>query len=76
MAKLVNDKYYTPVEVANYVIGKTISIVGEHNISEIVEPSVGNGAFLNHNRFVPHFGYDIEPECDDMFNNVTHIIKN
>jgi hypothetical protein len=46
IAKLQNDKYYTPIELANYCWDKVFEIVGEENISEIIEPSVGNGSFF------------------------------
>lgn len=36
-----------------------------NNISEVIEPSVGNGGFLHHPSFYVHFGIDIEPECED-----------
>lgn len=49
-----------------------IEIIGENNISEIIEPSVGNGSFLHHKEKYPHFAYDIEPECKSKF---THISK-
>lgn len=39
MAKIENDKYYTPIELANYCIDKTIEIIGEENIIDILEPS-------------------------------------
>ena len=75
MSKLVNDKYYTPIELANYCWDKTFEIIGEENISEIIEPSCGNGSFLQHNKRLPHFAYDIEPECSKELNEFTHIIK-
>ena len=43
-------------------------VIGEENISEIIEPSCGDGAFYHHPEQVPHFGYDIEPQCN--FHNV------
>lgn len=70
--KINNDKYYTPIDLANYCWDKVLEIVGEENISEIIEPSVGNGSFLHHSRYTPHFAYDIEPECKSEF---THIFK-
>ena len=70
--KLQNDKYYTPIELANYCWNKVFEVVGEENISEIIEPSVGNGSFLHHAEQLPHFAYDIEPECESNF---THIFK-
>lgn len=72
IAKLQNDKYYTPIDLANYCWDKVFEIVGEENISEIIEPSVGNGSFLHHKEQLPHFAYDIEPECESDF---THIFK-
>lgn len=63
MAKIENDKYYTPISLANYCWDKTLEIIGEENISEIIEPSCGDGAFYHHVSSVPHFGYDIDPQC-------------
>ena len=62
LAKITNDKYYTPISIANYCWEKVTDIVGMDNISEIIEPSCGNGAFFQHPVYEPHFGYDIEPE--------------
>lgn len=70
--KLQNDKYYTPIEIANHCWDKVFEVIGEENISEIIEPSVGNGSFLHHTEQLPHFAYDIEPECKSNF---THIFK-
>ena len=70
--KINNDKYYTPIDLANYCWDKVFEIIGEENISEIIEPSVGNGSFLHHTEYLPHFAYDIEPECGSKF---THIFK-
>ena len=68
IAKIINDKYYTSTDLANYCWDKVYEIIGEENISEIIEPSCGNGAFYHHSKYTPHFGYDIEPEC--KFHNV------
>lgn len=61
--KIENDKYYTTVEAANFCIDKVYEVIGKDNISEVIEPSVGNGAFLHHKDMLVHFAYDIEPEC-------------
>jgi len=63
MAKILNDKYYTPQELAEYIVNKTKEIIGEQNISEYIEPSAGAGVFLN---YLPKetLAYDIEPEDD------------
>ena len=45
MSKIYNDRYYTPISLANYCWDKVIGVIGEENISEIIEPSVGDGAF-------------------------------
>lgn len=75
MAKIENDKYYTPISLANHCWDKVFEIIGEENISEIIEPSVGNGSFLHHKERLPHFAYDIEPECKNKCNGVTNVIK-
>lgn len=59
--KINNDKYYTPIETANYCWDKTMQIIGRENISNIIEPSVGDGSFLHYD-VVPDLCYDIEPE--------------
>ncbi len=61
MAKIENDKYYTPRDLAEYCVNKTKEIIGENNITEYLEPSGGNGAFLD---FLPVGTYscDILPE--------------
>lgn len=59
MSKIENDKYYTPISVANNCWNKVLKVIGEENISEVIEPSVGNGAFLNHATQMVHFAYDI-----------------
>lgn len=43
--KLENDKYYTPDEVALRLTRLTINKIGKENITEVIEPSVGGGAF-------------------------------
>lgn len=73
--KILNDKYYTPISVANHCIEKVLDVIGEENISEVIEPSVGNGSFLHNKNLIPHFAYDIEPECESEFNGITIIKK-
>lgn len=70
MAKIENDKYYTPISLANYCWDKVLKVIGEENISEIIEPSVGNGSFLHHEKQLPHLAYDIEPECKSNFTQI------
>lgn len=59
MAKIELDKYYTLVNLAKYCIDKTFEIIGKENITDIIEPSAGNGSFSNQLKCV---AYDIEPE--------------
>ena len=59
MAKIELDKYYTPVNLAKYCIDKTFEIIGKENITDIIEPSAGNGSFSNQLECV---AYDIDPE--------------
>lgn len=73
MAKIQNDKYYTPINLANYCWDKVFEIIGDENISEIIEPSVGNGSFLHHQKYCPHFAYDIEPECESKFTQIQKV---
>ena len=63
MAKIDNDKYYTPVDLAKYCIDKTYEIIGKENITEIIEPSAGNGSFSNQ---MDCIAYDLYPEGDNI----------
>lgn len=47
--------------MAKYCIDKTYEIIGEENISEVIEPSAGNGSFSLQ---IPSlcWAYDLEPE--------------
>ena len=61
IAKILNDKYYTSPELAEYCVKKTKEIIGEENITEYLEPSAGSGVFLDY-LDKPYLAYDIEPE--------------
>lgn len=64
MTKINLDKYYTPVSLAEYCINKTYEIIGKENITEIIEPSAGNGSFSLQ---IPDcIAYDIEPEHESI----------
>lgn len=63
MAKIDNDKYYTPIDLATYCINKVYEIIGSDNISEIIEPSAGDGSFSNQLNCI---AYDIEPEHENI----------
>jgi hypothetical protein len=62
--KIENDKYYTPPELAKYCFDKTIEIIGYNNITDIIEPSAGDGSFSKLWPFCT--AYDIEPEHPDI----------
>lgn len=64
LAKIKNDKYYTPPDLAEYIVNKTKEVIGKENITEYIEPSAGAGVFLNYleKEKVPYLAYDIEPE--------------
>ena len=61
--KIVDDKYYTPIHVANQCWEKVKNIIGLENISEVIEPSCGDGSFFHYMYMKPDFGFDIKPEC-------------
>ena len=63
MAKIELDKYYTPTDLAKYCIDKTFEVIGEENITDIIEPSAGNGSFSN---LLECVAYDIEPEHESI----------
>ena len=65
MSKIDNDKYYTSYELAEYCFNKTKQILEEKNITEYLEPSAGNGIFLNF--FDKNYlAFDIEPENEKV----------
>lgn len=64
MAKIELDKYYTSRGVANRCINKTFEIIGKENISEIIEPSAGDGAFSL--QIENCIAYDIEPHHESI----------
>jgi hypothetical protein len=63
MAKIFLDKYYTNMVTAKWCIDKTLEIIGNENISEIIEPSAGNGSFSSQ---IDCIAYDIQPEAQNI----------
>lgn len=61
--KLILDKYYTPVDLAKRLIDKTFEVIGYDNITDIIEPSAGNGSFSNQ---LDCRAIDIEPEANGI----------
>lgn len=67
MAKIKLDKYYTPVDTANECWEKLDELIGVSDVSkvtDVIEPSVGGGAFCHWKR-KPRLGIDIEPQFED-----------
>ena len=60
--KIDNDKYYTPIDLANRCYDKVIEVIGLDNITDVVEPSCGDGSFFHHDRLTPSIGIDLFPE--------------
>jgi hypothetical protein len=63
MAKILLDKYYTDLKTAKWCIDKTLEIIGQENISEIIEPSAGDGSFSSQ---IDCIAYDIQPEAEGI----------
>lgn len=64
MKKIINDKYYTPIDLSKYCIDLTYSIIGRENITHTIEPSAGCGNFSNQINNCE--AYDIEPEGENI----------
>lgn len=64
--KIANDAYYTPVDLANELWDKTVDLIGGKNITYVIEPSCGSGAFLQHSKYRVNFACDIATECYGM----------
>lgn len=64
--KIANDAYYTPVDLANRLWDKTVSLIGADKITYVIEPSCGTGAFLQHPKYRVNFAIDIATECYGM----------
>jgi hypothetical protein len=57
--KIEHDKYFTPIHIAKRLIKKTYEVIGEENITDIIEPSAGQGAF---SLLMDCQAYDLYPE--------------
>lgn len=64
MSKIINDKYYTPINLAYKLINKAYDIIGKDNITEVIEPSAGSGSFSL--QIDDCIAYDIEPEDESI----------
>lgn len=63
-SKITNDKYYTPRELSQRLIQTTFDKIGLENISEVVEPSAGNGVFSS--QIKGCIAYDIESDGEGI----------
>jgi len=68
MAVNTDDKYYASPSLVNYVVDTAINTIGKKNISEIIEPSAGDGAFIKKldSLGIPVQYYDLYPEHDKI----------
>ena len=66
MAKIPNDKYYTPQHIVSRCIDTIIETIGLDKITEVIEPAAGNGAFMHDERLHVDYAYDILPEAEDI----------
>jgi len=60
--KLHLDQYYTSDSVAQYCIDKTREILKNEKVTEVIEPSAGNGVFSK--KLKKCISYDIDPKAD------------
>ena len=68
MAINTDDKYYASPSLVNYVVDTAINTIGKENITEIIEPSAGDGAFIEKldSLGIPTQYYDLYPEHDKI----------
>ena len=45
-AKNFGDKYYANPELVKYAVNRCLQVIGKENITEIMEPAAGDGAFI------------------------------
>lgn len=62
--KLHLDKYYTSDEIAQYCIDVARKVLKNEKITEVIEPSAGNGVFSK--KINNCIAYDIEPEDESV----------
>lgn len=66
MAKILNDKYYTPDDIVILCLSKLKEVLIKDGItpSRVIEPSAGNGAFSR--KIKGCLAYDIHPESEGI----------
>ena len=64
------DQFFTPIKTSKYCYSKFLEIIKEYGDSEqnytFIEPSAGNGAFLNILPKDRRLGFDIEPKISEI----------
>ena len=68
--KLHLDKYYTSIEVVNHCIQVVNKVLKDEIITQIIEPSAGNGAFSKN--IGGCIAYDIEPDDDSIVHELIY----
>lgn len=63
-SKLNLDQYYTSEEVAEYCLSISRSVLKGEKITEVIEPSAGNGVFSK--KIKNCIAYDIQPQDDSI----------
>jgi len=46
MAVNTLDKYFTPEHIVKHTIEKVLEVIDKESITDIIEPSAGDGAFI------------------------------
>ena len=75
MAKIPNDKYYTPQHIVDKCVNKVKEIVAD-DVTEIIEPSAGNGAFIEslNNNCIGDFAKEMYFYSNDK--DLQYLVKN
>ena len=74
MVKIENDKYYTPIDIANHCCDVVYNAIGDKwfngnpfNPPIIIEPSCGDGSFFHSDKFRPTIAFDIDLSDEKCF---------
>lgn len=65
--KIINDKYYTPKDIAELCVINLLKVIDKDQITEVIEPSIGKGAFCTSYLQI-NKGIDIDPQLDVQLN--------
>lgn len=74
MAVNTKDKYYTPEWLVKHTVKKAVEIIGKENITDIIEPSAGDGAFIEElDKLAKELGINVE--YYDLYPSHPRIVK-